>query len=229
MTAVVGFTQYNWAYIGADSSAISNTTVNPRLNTKVFGVQAVARNASGWGNASSWEEGVLTRTDGKLSMRVVFGFSTSFRIGQVLQYKFAVGSNFPELPGYPELLSEFMATEFVDYWKRCARDNGVVTMINGMESCGDFMVGIAGRLFTVYKDFQVAESVSGYEVIGMEGGRNVALGAMHALERLNPFMGPKIRMRAVLEAASYHCTNVCPPFHMVSNRTGGEYQETIRL
>lgn len=177
MTAVVGVVHDGAVHLGADSAGASGYDLTVRADAKAF----------------------------KLGPYVI-GFTTSFRMGQILRYAFS-----PPEPSTKNL-ERFMVTEFVDAARKALKDAGWATKDNEREIGGDWLVGVAGRLFRVCGDYQVGESVDGYNAVGC--GDQVARGALHA----TPRMQPRQRLRTALEAAERHSAGVRGPFTFVRSR-----------
>lgn len=177
MTAIVGVAHGGKVYIGGDSSGMAGWETHVRADAKVF-------------------------TNGPY----VMGFTTSFRMGQLLRYKLAP-------PPHPEGEStdRFMVTTFVDAVRACLKDGGFAKADNGREEGGDFLVGYQGRLFEIDSDYQVGEFVNGYGAIG--AGSQTALGALYATKDL----APRKRVLVALKAANRHNGAVCGPFNVVTN------------
>jgi hypothetical protein len=96
------------------------------------------------------------------------GFTTSFRMGQLLHHAFKA----PKPKGD---LARFMATVFVDALRACLKDGGWARKDPEQEQAGTFLVGVPGRLFAVHDDYQIAEPAGGYAAVGCGG--DLALGA----------------------------------------------------
>jgi hypothetical protein len=175
VTCVVGLEQRGVVYIGADSAAVSRERLRSRADPKAFRVGPY-----------------------------VMGFTTSFRMGDVLRYSFAP----PEPPSRG--LARFMATAFVDAARAAFKDAGVATNASGVESCGAFLVGVRGRLFTVESDYQVGEERAGFHAVG--SGDQVALGALFATARVRD---PRARLRLALAAAERFTSDVRRPWRIV--------------
>lgn len=158
----------------------------------------------GGDSASSRDSGELTfRSDPKVFRRgeYLIGFTTSWRMGQLLRYRLAV----PERPSSVDLF-EWMATEFIDAVRRCLAEGGFAHIENNLEEGGEFLVAVAGRLISVGADYQVGENLDGYDAVGC--GSEVALGALAATADL----AGKIRARRALQAAERHMNGVGRPF-----------------
>jgi hypothetical protein len=171
VTCIVGLVDDGVVYIGGDSAGVSNSWLSLHADRKVF-------------------------TNGPY----VMGFTSSFRMGQLLQYAL-------KPPAPPERgLERFMVTTFVDAVRRCLKDGGLARKENEVESGGAFLVGVGGRLFEISADYQVKEEVAPYASVG--SGSVTALGAMYATEGLLP----RDRIRLALGAAARFSTYVRRPF-----------------
>jgi hypothetical protein len=175
MTCIVGVTDGETVTIGGDSAGVSGWDLTVRADAKVWATK-------GW----------------------AFGFTTSFRMGQILRWSFEP----PDLGGVP--LERYMATTFVDSIRQCLKDGGWAKVESGREEGGSFLVGHAGRLFEVRDDFQVGESVVPFAAVGC--GASYALGALHVVEDINT---EKCVLRA-LEVAAHCSAGVRGPFHLVT-------------
>ena len=166
MTCIVGVATPEGVWIGGDSAASDYHTVSARNDAKVF------------------ENGPC-----------VMGFTTSFRMGQLLRYALDV----PPRDAADWDVDRWMSTQFVDAVRDCLKTGGWAQANNNEEKGGTFLVGYAGRLFVVYSDYQVAQQADGLAAIG--SGGEVALGALHARRDLSP----QDRIIRALEVAE-HCT-----------------------
>ena len=152
---------------------------------------------------SGWD--LIVRADAKVFERGPFlmGFTSSFRMGQLLRYRLDV----PEHPDdMPDL--EYLSTAFVDAVRECLGSGGWRKKENEREEGGAFLVGYRGRVYEVSSDFQVGESVAGYAACGC--GAQVALGALHALSESG--LTAATRVRRALVAAEALSAGVRGPF-----------------
>ena len=134
----------------------------------------------------------------------VLGFTTSFRMGDLLRYHLA-------LPNPPRSnLHRYMVTTVIPAVRTCLKDGGFATTKDGAEVGGDFLIGVSGRLFRVSSNYMVARSANGYAAIGC--GEFVAVGAMFAASDL----APRARLRIALEAAEHHNMGVRRPWRFLS-------------
>jgi ATP-dependent protease HslVU (ClpYQ) peptidase subunit len=160
MTCIVGIQQDGDVYIGGDSAGVAGYSITVRSDQKVF------RNGP-----------------------FIMGFTSSFRMGQLLRYSFTP----PKLPERPGDLDKYMSVDF----------------INGVREClvgGTFLGGIRGQLYLVDADFQIGKPTDGYDAIGC--GEEFAKGSLFTS------MGhePKLRVREALKAASHHSAGVTGPY-----------------
>lgn len=172
MTAIVGLVDQGTVYVGGDSAGVSGYSLTVRADGKVF------RNGP-----------------------YVMGFTSSFRMGQLLQYALKAPHPEGDLPA-------FMATTFVDALRETLKAGGWLKQDSNRDEGGTFLVGVGGRLFTVFDDFQVGEAVDGYAAVGC--GQEIAVGALHATARLG--LPPKKRLRLALKAAERYSAGVRGPF-----------------
>jgi hypothetical protein len=133
----------------------------------------------------------------------LMGCTSSFRMIQLLRYKLRIER---ECEGDA---MEHMCTTFVDAVRQCFKDGGFATKDKEAEAGGQFLVGFRGRLFQVHADYQVAESMLGYDACGC--GENIARGVLYATQFEKD---PLYRVRQALEAAEAHSAGVRGPFHV---------------
>ena len=170
MTAVVGLVHGGSVYIGGDSAGVAGMSLTVRADTKVF-----------------------------RRKRYLFGFTTSFRMGQLIRYSL-------KLPKPAADLDAFMSTKFVDALRDCLKSGGWAAKDNEREEGGTFLVGVRGRLYTVYSDYQVAKAADGFAAVGC--GDEIALGALFATAGVRP----RRRVLGALAAAERFSAGVRGPF-----------------
>jgi len=172
VTCIVGLVDNGTVYIGGDSAGVAGYDLTVRKDEKVF-----------------------------INGSFIFGFTSSFRMGQLLRYKFKPPYRVPDMT-----IEEYMCTTFIDGVRSCLKDGGFARTENGEESAGTFIVGHNGRLFVIDSDFQVGESIHTFAAVGC--GAQAALGAMYATMNLDP----EDRIRIALEAAEQFNAGVRRPF-----------------
>lgn len=121
---------------------------------------------------------ISTRNDKKVFLKndMIFGFANSFRMGQILKYKF-------KRPDHPKNMDdyEYMCTLFIDAVIKCFVENSFIgtTEEGEIQFDGIFMVGYNKQIYTIGPDFQIDSEDSKFSCIGC--GSSYALGAMYAL------------------------------------------------
>jgi len=176
MTCVVGLVDKGAVYIGGDSAGVSGWDLTVRADAKVF------RNKD-----------------------VLMGFTSSFRMGQLLRYAFVPPTHHPDIE-----IDRYMVTVFVDAVRACLKAGGYARKDSEEESGGTFLVGYRGHLFEIERDYQVGEMHDGYGAVGC--GAQIAHGALYALSTAARNIDPRGRVRCALEAAERHSAGVRGPF-----------------
>lgn len=168
MTCIIGILDQGKVYIGGDSAGVSNLSVTVRADEKVF-------------------------TNGEFIM----GFTSSFRMGQLLRYKFD-----PPKKSRSQTDMQYMTTSFIDAVRKCFKENGF-----GNESVGgNFLVAYNNKLYNIDTDYQVGIPLNNYDAIGC--GSEIALGSLYATAGMNP----QERITKALDAATEFNAGVRPPF-----------------
>lgn len=182
MTAIVGLVHAGTVYLGGDSAGVSGYSLTVRADTKVF-------------------------SNGPY----VMGFTSSFRMGQLLRYSFEPPKWMGQGVEETRDVSRFMATTFIDAVRETLKKGGWLKKDSEQEEGGTFLVGARGRLFEIHSDFQVGEAADGFAAVGC--GHELALGALHATAKSR--MKPERRLRLALQAAERHSAGVRSPFAFV--------------
>ena len=184
MTCIVGLVHDGDVYIGGDSAGIAGLSVSIRADEKVFG-----------------------------NGPFIMGFTTSFRMGQLLRYKFA-----PPAQTVHQNDMEYMVTSFIDAVRQCFAGNGFGDKDASVG--GNFLVGYKGKLYNIESDHQVGLPKLAYDAVGC--GTDLALGALYATEGLTP----EQRINAALSAASTFSAGVAPPFTILKLEGEGKKTKT---
>ncbi len=172
MTCIVGLVDQGRVYIGGDSAS-----------------------------CSGWE--LTVRNDGKVFRNGPFlmGFTSSWRMGQLLRYAFRPPLHDPELDDFA-----YLVTVFVNAVRDCLKGGGYARRVNEEESAGQFIIGYRGRIYCVDSDYQIGQPVDPWAAVGC--GAAYALGALFASE------GREARERVLLalRAAERFSAGVRGPF-----------------
>lgn len=174
MTCIVGLIHDGKVYIGGDSAGVAGTNIQNRKDIKVF------------------KNGPF-----------VMGFTTSFRMGQLLHYTLKVDEKIKP----KQDVMEYMVKTFIPTVQKCLKDGGWVS--DGKQG-GNFLVGFKGRLFEIQSDYQVAEIQEEYNAVGC--GEFYAKGSLYSNSHIED---PRERVHNALEAAAHFSSGVCGPFNII--------------
>jgi ATP-dependent protease HslVU (ClpYQ) peptidase subunit len=173
MTCIVGIVDAGTVYMGGDSAGSNGYDLRLRKDRKVF-----------------------------VNNGFVIGFTSSFRMGQILNYGFTP----PPMKAGQDLMA-YMVTDFVNAVRDVLKNGGYARKTNEEEQGGVFLVGYQGRLFKIESDYQVGEIFDGFDACGC--GEAYAMGALAA----NGDLLPLERIKQALEIASRYSAGVSAPFH----------------
>ncbi|MFA5599540.1 MAG: hypothetical protein WDA06_02980 [Phenylobacterium sp.] len=177
MTCIAGYIENNVVYIGGDSAGVSGSYTHHRKDQKVFEL---------------------------LDGEIVIGFTSSFRMGQLLRYELKV----PERsPGITDM--EYMVSHFIKAVRQCFHAGGWLEKQNNMDQGGVFLVGYRGHLYYIDADFQVGESIFPFDACG--SGKELAIGALNVLHNVED-LSPEKKVIKALETAERFSGRVKSPF-----------------
>ena len=172
MTCIVGLLDNGVVYIGGDSAGVTGYGLTVRADEKVF-----------------------------INGDFVMGFTSSFRMGQLLRYSLKPPKYHPDID-----LVEYMVTDFISAVRECLKTGGYAKKDKEVEQAGTFLVGFKGKLFKIDSDYQVGISALAFDACGC--GENIALGSMYS----NSSLSPADRITLALEAAEQFSAGVRRPF-----------------
>ena len=176
MTCIVGLVDKGNVYIGGDSAGVAGLSISIRNDEKVF-----------------------------VNGPFIMGFTTSFRMGQLLQYKLTIPK---QTTNQSDM--EYMVTDFIDSVRRCFAENGFGKLPDkDHHEGGNFLVGYNGKLYNIDHDFQVGVPSLQYDAVGC--GEDIAKGSLYSTKGKEP----TARIKLALEAASTFSAGVAPPFKLV--------------
>lgn len=186
MTCIVGLEHEGKVYIGGDSAGVAGWSLTVRADEKVF-----------------------TRTL-PFGGQAVFGFTTSFRMGQIIRYVLDIpGEGITE----PDGTDAWLVTRFVPALREAFQAHGYQKVESDRAEGGTFLMGIGGRLYRIESDYQIGRAVSRYDAVGC--GDGLALGSMHTTRDASLRLEPRERVWFALEAAEAHNAGVRRPFNVV--------------
>ncbi len=174
MTCIVGFVEGDSVWLGGDSAGVGGWSLSVRADRKVF------RNGP-----------------------MIFGFTSSFRMGQLLHWALTIPDHDPRID-----VEKYLTTTFVDAVRDCLKSHGCAKKTNEVEEGGTFLIGYKGQLFCIGDDYQVALSADGFDAVGC--GHDIAKGALFASAHLHG----EERLELALKASEHFSAGVRGPFHM---------------
>jgi ATP-dependent protease HslVU (ClpYQ) peptidase subunit len=177
MTCIVGLVSHGRVFIGGDSAGVAGYNLTARKDPKVGRVGPL-----------------------------VIGFTTSFRMGQLLLFGFTPPRF---IRGHDEPYA-WMQESFIPAARARLKEGGYVKIDSGREDGGSFLVGLTDRLFQVEDDFQVAENHASFDACGC--GHAYAKGALAAMAD----GAPEDRIQRSLEIAERFSAGVRGPFTILA-------------
>ena len=178
MTAIAGIAEGGKVWIGSDSAGSDGCSMTTRLDPKVF-----------------------------INGDFIFGYTSSFRMGQILEYEFQ-----PPTPHENESGMAYMVRRFIPSVRDALKAGGFGRCENGQEVGGDFLVGYRGELYEIQSDYQVSRKRQNYNACG--GGHDLILGSLHATD--NHGLPPDERITMAIEAAIAFSAGVRGPCTILS-------------
>ncbi len=176
MTCIIGLIDNEKVYMGCDSAGVAGLDISGRADQKIFKVGDF-----------------------------IMGFTTSFRMGQLLRYDF----NPPKKPPNVDIY-KYMVTKFIDEVRMCLKRGGFASKDKETEEGGTFLVGYAKHLFRISSDYQVGQNILPFDSCGC--GQSYALGSLYTTRNNN--IKPQKRISMALETAQEFSTGVRMPFHI---------------
>jgi ATP-dependent protease HslVU (ClpYQ) peptidase subunit len=162
----------------------------------------------GGDSALSSEEGCVIipkRSKVFRSGEIVLGSAGSVRVSQLMEWA--------ELPEVIEPIERYVVKDLIGALKKALKDDDQKE--GDLMDGSAFLVGLRGRLFAIYSNFQVAEASAGYYAVG--AAEEIARGSLHSTQSLD--FSPATRLTMALEAAYAHNATIRPPFTFVSTDT----------
>lgn len=182
MTCIVALRDNGTVYMGCDSAGVGGAfNRSNRVDPKIYRVG-----------------------------EMLIGFTTSFRMGQLLGYSLTVPKHHADVS-----VEHYMTVDFINAVRSCLKDGGYAEKEKDVERGGTFLVAYKGRIFGIEGDYQVGERVEPFNACGC--GEDLAMGSLHSTAEL--IADPKKRVLMALEAAATFSAGVHAPFRV-------EYLET---
>lgn len=140
----------------------------------------------------------------------LIGTSGSCRVSQIIEYDL----NIPEVSLRIDL-RKYMVTKFAKALKDRLHSEADYKLLNKDDLDWTALIALRGRLFALYRDFQIAETALPYFAIG--AGQQYALGALTVL---NGKEGARSKVMFALKAAGEFVPSVCPPYRIKTLKYG---------
>jgi ATP-dependent protease HslVU (ClpYQ) peptidase subunit len=182
MTCIVGLVHNGVTYIGGDSLGSNSWSKTLRRDRKVF---------------------KLKDTD-----NAILGYTSSFRMGQLLMYATGLIDKRDE----PNIKHEYIVTKFIPNVINLFESGGYSRTKSGEKEGGTFLFGYKDKLYKIASDFQVGESMHSYDACG--SGEDFALGSLYTTEGIG--LTPEERIHTALRAANTFAVGVEPPFYIIN-------------
>jgi len=181
--------------------------------TCIVGIAAKGKVWMGGDSCASDGSEKVIRKDPKVFIKEDFliGYSGSFRLGQILKYRFDPPVKRDEQEDF-----EYLVTDWLDALRHTCKGSGLTKIDDNEESVpGGALIGYNGRLYVLEEDFQIGEPKCNYYAIGC--GSGVAFGSLYTTMLLTKRMLPRRKIQQALEAATTYAMGVEPPFTILSN------------
>jgi len=182
LTCIVGLIYEGITYIGGDSLGSNSYTKTVRNDKKVFKL--------------------------KDTPNAILGYTSSFRMGQLLMYATGLIDKRDE----PNINHEYLVTKFVPNVINLFENGGYNRNHSGEKSGGVFLLGYKDKLYKIESDYQVGEGVLNFDSCG--SGQEFALGSLHST--MNTELTPQERIHKALQAASEFSVGVQAPFYIIN-------------
>ena len=182
MTCIVGLIHNGVTYIGGDSLGSNGYSKTVRQDKKVF---------------------KLKDTDS-----AILGYTSSFRMGQLLMY----ASGLIDKRDEPNIDHEYLVTQFIPNVTNLFENGGYGKNSSGEKKGGIFLLGYKDSLYKIESDYQVGIPTLDYDACGC--GEDYALGSLHSTEGTE--LTPQERIFKALQAAQEFSVGVQAPFYILN-------------
>jgi ATP-dependent protease HslVU (ClpYQ) peptidase subunit len=164
MTCIVGIKDNGKVYIGGDSLGSSHYKKVIRVDQKIF-----------------------------IKNDMIFGFTSSYRMGQILRYSFVAPKQLHEDADD----MEYLVNKFIPALIKCYDSHGYLTKKENVVIGGVFLLGYKTKLYKIESDFQVGESINEFDACG--SGEDFALGSLYSTTAITD---PESRIQTAINAAA---------------------------
>lgn len=140
---------------------------------------------------------------------MLIGCSGSYRITQLLKYKFKLPYHDSNL-----MTDEYINTIFIDNFIKCLDDNKYTKPNDKCPISDNILIGYNNRIFKIQSDYSIIENSYPYLSIG--SGAETAMGALTALTEHDSTIKPQTLIHLALKAAGTNICTVHSPFKIMS-------------
>jgi ATP-dependent protease HslVU (ClpYQ) peptidase subunit len=179
MTCIVAVERDGKVYMGGDSMASSGWDMSQIAFRKIFKTS-------------------------NLFQDFIIGYSTSFRMGQLLEHELVL----PKREDESDM--RYMVSKFIPAVRDLLKNNGFTKIENNVEEGGSFLVGYKGKVYRIENDFQVMRHANGLYAIGC--GYAYALGSLAT----NKSPHAEEMIMCALRVAGEFSNGVCEPYYVLS-------------
>lgn len=142
---------------------------------------------------------------------MLIGYTTSFRMGQLLEHDLII-------PKHPKDKSDiaYLVSDFIPAVRECLRDGGFAKVENNQEEGGQFLIVYHGEIYEVNSDFQVNCFANDFDVIGC--GYQYALGALEIIWHLGyPIARDKTEewLHRIFRVCEHFSDGVIGPYYFI--------------
>jgi ATP-dependent protease HslVU (ClpYQ) peptidase subunit len=163
MTIIVAIKDDKKIIMGADSIGVSHYDKVERVDTKIF-----------------------------KKNNFLIGFTSSYRMGQILNYIWTPPEHPKDMPNMEYMVST-VVTSIIDTFEK----EKYAKVNNNRIEGGTFLIGYKNSIYKIDSDFQVAETMDNYDACGC--GESYALGTFYATELME--LKPRERVNLALKSA----------------------------
>jgi len=137
----------------------------------------------------------------------ILGFTSSFRMGQILQYNWQQP---PRLEGMAD--REYIQTDVIESFRSCLNDFGFGEMLNGEHQGGNFLIGYKGCLYEMQNNFSILKNEN---LCAIGSGQYHAEAVLKVLTEQEDYNPAQVLERAI-QVASQFVTSVSEEYTICS-------------
>lgn len=136
----------------------------------------------------------------------LIGYTSSFRMGQLLQYKLTVPTRKKD-----QGRDHFMIQDFTEAVRTCLKDGGFAKVKDDHHEGGTFIVVYDGEIYKIQDDYSCLAHADPYAAVGC--GDDFAYGALYTVKSLS-----RESVLLALRAARHASAGVGAPFYLANDQ-----------